>query len=277
MSTDMQNASPLADATEPTVHLTEAQIAFYHENGFLSLPALTVPEEVEWMRGIYDDLFARRAGRESGDQFDLGGTDEEGKEAALPQILNPAKYAPELGRGLFLINAAQVARQLLGPEAAGGVAHAILKPAGVGAPTPWHQDEAYWDPSWEYTSLSIWLPLQEATVENGCLWFVPGSHRLDVLPHHSIGNDPRIHGLELNDGAADLSGATPCPLPPGGATIHTNRTLHYAGPNVAGIPRRALILGYGLPSRARTEARRFPWNEIKHTAREERARTKAAE
>jgi ectoine hydroxylase-related dioxygenase (phytanoyl-CoA dioxygenase family) len=265
--------SPYADVTEPTVVLTPEQVAFYHENGFIALDPITMPDEVAWLRAIYDDLFARRAGREDGNQFDLGGTDEEGKEAALPQILGPARYAPEMKQGLFRVNALAIARQLLGPETVATGDHAIFKPAGIGAPTPWHQDEAYWDPGKVYRSMSFWIPLQEATEENGCLWFVPGSHRLDVATHQSIGGDSRIHGLEMKEGAIDVSQAVACPLLPGGATVHTNRTLHYAGPNRTGIPRRALILGFALPASPREETRRFPWNEIKHTAREERART----
>src|ERR1051325_65201 len=99
----------------PAISLTPTQIDFYHENGFLVLDQLTTQYEVAWLRQIYDRLFRERAGREFGDQFDLAGTDEEGKEAVLPQILSPSKYAPELKEGLFRVNAMQVARQLLGP------------------------------------------------------------------------------------------------------------------------------------------------------------------
>src|SRR3982751_4177270 len=100
----------------PTVSLTQQQIDFYHANGFLALDAITTPQEVAWLREIYDRLFAQRAGREEGNQFDLGGSDEEGKTAALPQILSPSKYAPELKEGLFRVNGMQVARQLLGDD-----------------------------------------------------------------------------------------------------------------------------------------------------------------
>ena len=256
---------------EPIDTVTADQIAFFHENGFLALGPVTDAAELAWMREVYDRIFDARAGRESGDQFDLGGADEDGVEARLPQILNPAKYAPELNDARLLPRVLHIVRQLIGPEANGGVAHAILKPAGVGAATPWHQDEAYWDPTRQYTSLSVWLPLQEATLENGCLWFMPGSHRWEVLPHRSIGGDPRIHGLELLDAEAHTVGAVACPLPPGGVTIHLNRTAHFAGPNATDGPRRALILGYSLPSRPHPTERRFPWNEIKQTPREQRA------
>jgi ectoine hydroxylase-related dioxygenase (phytanoyl-CoA dioxygenase family) len=263
----------MSEGQKPTVTLTSEQVEFYHREGYLVLDSIATPDEVAWLREIYDRLFAERAGREEGNQFDLAGTDEEGKEAALPQILNPAKYAPELKNGLYRVNALAIAKQLLGSEADYRGEHAIFKPARVGAETPWHQDEAYWNPTMEYNSFSLWMPLQEATVENGCMWFVPGSHRWEVQPHHCINNDPRIHGLEIDE--ADPSRAVACPIPAGGCTIHHNRTLHYAGPNRSDIPRRAYILSYGLAATHRAEPRSFPWNEQKQTPREERAREAA--
>ncbi|HLK14213.1 MAG TPA: phytanoyl-CoA dioxygenase family protein, partial [Fimbriimonadaceae bacterium] len=215
--------------SDKLMELTPAQIRSFHLDGFLAVgEPVASASELEWLRGVYDRLFEQRAGREAGDQFDLAGVDDEQEQASLPQILNPAKYAPELESGHFLAAANAIVRQLLGESVSVGIAHAIFKPAGQGAPTPWHQDEAYWDPAKSYCAVSVWMPLQEATVENGCLWFLPGSHRWPVLPHRSIGGDVRIHGLELARDV-DLADAVACPLPPGGLTIHLNRTAHYAG------------------------------------------------
>jgi ectoine hydroxylase-related dioxygenase (phytanoyl-CoA dioxygenase family) len=228
------------------------------------------PEEVEWMREAYDRIFDACSGRDAGDQFDLAGTDEDDVEAKLPQILSPSKYAPELLEGRFRERILVAAKALLGEDAELGGDHAIMKPALIGAETPWHQDEAYWDPDYDYRAFSAWIPLQDVTVENGCMWFVPGSHKLEVATHRSIGNDPRVHGLEAE--GVDVASAVACPIPAGSATIHVGRTLHYTGPNRSTGPRRAYILGAGAPGTRRTDGRRFPWNEIKQTAREERAR-----
>jgi ectoine hydroxylase-related dioxygenase (phytanoyl-CoA dioxygenase family) len=253
--------------------LTNEQVLSFHLRGFLAIDQPLVDEdELAWMRDVYDRIFEERAGRDTGDQFDLAGADSEGGPASLPQILNPAKYAPELAQGRYLERLNGIARQLFGAEAAVGLAHAILKPAGHGAATPWHQDEAYWDPSYQYQNASIWLPLQEATIDNGCLWFVPGSHEWEVLEHRSIGGDVRVHGLELTN-LEPVKTGVPCPLPPGGVTIHRNRTAHYAGPNRTSEPRRALILSTGLPAQPHAGARTFPWNEVKRTARDERSKT----
>jgi ectoine hydroxylase-related dioxygenase (phytanoyl-CoA dioxygenase family) len=254
--------------------LSQDQISFYQREGYLALPQITKADEVRWLRGIYDRLFAARAGREEGNQFDLGGNDEEGTEAKLPQILSPARYAPELSDGQFRANAMTIARQLLGPEAIPQGEHAILKPARVGPETPWHQDEAYWGADVEYNALSIWIPLQEATIENGCMWFIPRSHRQEVLPHHCINHDPRIHGLELDE-VPPMEQAIGCPIPAGGCTIHHNRTMHYAGPNRSDEPRRAYILGFGTPPKKRSAPRDFYWNRQKITLAQQRARAAA--
>ncbi len=251
---------------EPTIRLSDEQIEFYRENGYLALDAVTTPDEVAFLRGAYDRLFASNAGRAEGNQFDLAGTDEDGKPAALPQILGPRQYAPELIGTLYEANALAIARQLLGPEAKFSGDHAIFKPARSGAPTPWHQDEAYWNPAEDANALSVWMPLQEATLENGCMQFVPGSQKEPIIPHRSIGGDVRVHGLEI-DADIDVSHSVACPLPAGGATFHSARTLHFTGANHSAVPRRAYILTFGAPATPRTDGRRFPWNEKKQTAR----------
>ncbi len=115
------------------------------------------------------------------------------------------------------------------------------------------------------------MPLQEATPENGCMYFLPGTHRWEVRPHHPIGDDPRVHGLQI-DVDVDMSATVACPLPPGGATFHYSRTLHYTPPNRSSVPRRAYILGFGAPSRKHESPRDFYWQAARQTPREQRAR-----
>ncbi len=244
---------------QQTVRLEQWQIDFFQANGFLVLEQVTTREEVERMRAAYDEIFARRAGREDGMHLDPGGPDQDVNDITLEQILNPMAYHEDLRDTLYAANVRGIARQLLGEEASGGGGHAIYKHPG-GMETPWHQDEAYWGPAMEYRSFSVWMPLQDVTVEGGCMQFIPGSHRLpEILPHRHIGDDPRVHGLELVPGAYECRDAVACPLPAGGATVHLNNTLHYCGPNRTDVPRRAFILGGGLPARKRSVPRDFPW------------------
>lgn len=256
--------------TKSCSSLSAEQIASFRRDGYLAIEAITSAKELAWMREVYDRLFAERAGRDEGNQFDLAGTDEEGVPASLPQILSPSKYAPELKETQYWTNTLAIGRQVLGASAKIDFDHAILKPAGYGAPTPWHQDEAYWDPGLEYQSFSMWMPLQEATRENGCMQFLPGSHRFEVVPHHPIGHDPRVHGLEVDE--ADTSTAVACPLQAGGATMHHHRTLHHASGNRSAGDRRAYILVVALPTRKREMARVFPWMTQQHAGRARQAK-----
>ena len=273
------NDSTTPDAERPGPEaaanvLTADEVARFHEQGFLALQSFISADEVARMRAIYDRLFANRAGRAEGNQFDLAGADEEDREARLPQILKPSQYEPELLHGQTVARVEAVLLALLGPTATMGGDHAINKPPRQGAETPWHQDEAYWDPEFSYHSLSIWIPLQEATVDNGCMHFLPGSHKGGVVPHQPIGGDPRVHGLEAVPGSVDVSLAVACPLPPGGATIHANRTVHYASANQSDDYRRAYILGGGTPRTPAETPRVYPWRAAQQTqtARVQRAR-----
>ena len=250
--------------------LSREQVRDFHVDGFLAIDQPLIDDnEIARLREIYDEMFAQRAGRADGNQFDLAGADDPDAPAVLPQILHPDRYYTAL-KGPYLDAIGAIARQLLGPTVVTEIFHAILKPAGIGAPTPWHQDEAYWEPDRQYRSASIWMPLQPATIDNGCLWFMKGSHEWDVLPHQSIGANKKVHGLELVD-ASVVHDPVACPLPAGGVTIHRNRTVHFAGPNRTGAARRALVFSASLPDEPRIGARRFPWNEEKQTSREQRA------
>ena len=197
------------------IRLTVEHVARFQEQGYLSLDRLVEAEEIAWVREIYDRLFANRVGWDRGEQFDLAGTDDPGVTPRLPQLMNPASHAPELQKAAFRQAAFEIARQLLGPDAQRGDEHAICKPAADGAATPWHQDQAYWDPAFAYEALSIWVPLQEATLLNGCMQFIPDSHHGEILSHHSIGRDVRVHGLETDE--ADPRRRLPCRWPPAAA------------------------------------------------------------
>jgi len=252
--------------TDFHVDLTDEQVIFFQEHGFLRIERITTDEEVEWLKGVYDQLFNRRMGEEQGEYFDLAGPRAHKGDEILPQVLGPDRKFPELRKTLYFRHAHKLAARLLGaeePEVSGG-GHMILKPSRYGSETPWHQDEAYWNPEVIPNSLSVWMPLDPATVESGCMQFIPGSHKGDVRWHRHIGDDPLVHGLVTDD--VDPSQAVACPIPVGGATFHHCRTLHYAGPNTTDCPRRAYILVLGTPPKKRDTPAYRPWQTEEHEA-----------
>jgi len=255
----------------PPASLTEAQLLHLREHGFLRLDRVATTAETSHIRGVVEKLFAARAGYEEGAHFNFAGADDDPAAPSFPQIIAPHNYAASLRRTDYYKRASAIARQILGPEARFGGDHTLLKPALNGPVTPWHQDEAFRNPNSEYREISIWMPLQPVNEVNGCMQFIPGTHRGPILPHRSQNNDPRAHALEACEGV-DLAAAVSCPLPAGGCTIHTGRTLHAAGPNRSTAPRLAYVLNFVIPPVPALSPRSFPWLEEKETARLKRMR-----
>jgi hypothetical protein len=251
--------------------LTEEQLAAYRRDGFILVHGLTTLDEIESLRALYDRLFSERRGWESGDLFDMVGRDDAAAGLALPQMLWPSRYEPALRQTRLAANARSIAEQIFGPKVENTLEHAIMKPGPNGAATPWHQDDAFTQKSSRFgEALSIWMPLQDVSVENGCMRYIRGSNHGPLYPHQSPGNDPRIHGLETVS-PPDLTNCVAVPMPAGSAVIHHSRTIHGSGINSSSQPRRAYVLGYSVKARPHQFLMRdYPWNLEKKTARDER-------
>lgn len=272
------DATQTADFTEPVRfrsapvgELSAQTVTEYEQNGYVSLEGICPPEEVAQIRATLMRLFEQRTGFAEGAQYDFVGRDDPNKPARFPSLHDPSHYAPELLKTQFYKRASAAARTLLGEGAACYGEHALLKPAGVGPATPWHQDEAFRSPDFEYRELSVWLALQPVNEANGCMQFIPGSNEWEVLAHQSPGGDKSLHPLECC-ADFDKSAAVPVPLNTGDCTIHAQRTLHHTGPNTSGVPRLAYILIFNVPPVYKPGRRVFPWLEGRHTDSQDRKR-----
>jgi len=252
--------------------VSEDQLIALRRDGFLLVKDLSPVEDIAPLRALFDRMFSERRGWEAGDLFDMVGPDTPDQEMALPQLLRPSQYEPLLRQSKLASSARSIAEQILGPKLENDLEHAISKPPFNGAATPWHQDDAFHRKgSGVLESISIWMPLQEVTVENGCMRYIRGSNLGPLYPHRSPHNDPRIHGLETIS-TPDLTNCVAVPVRAGDAVIHLSRTLHSAGVNTGDQPRRAYILGYSVKTRRDNVLMRdYPWNLEKQTAREQRA------
>lgn len=116
------------------------------------------------------------------------------------------------------------------------------KPARVGSGVPPHQDNAYFCRT-PAAALTVWVAIDEATVQNGPIHYVRGSHRLGVLPHRSSGVAGNSMGLQKMPAhsEADLFCGT---LKPGDALIHHCQTIHWSAVNQTDRPRCGLLMVY---------------------------------
>ena len=80
------------------VDLTDEQVVFFQQNGYLSIPRITTDDEIEWLKGIYDELFTERTGEEQGRYFDLAGPRAHSGKETLPQVLRSRSTVPRTPR-----------------------------------------------------------------------------------------------------------------------------------------------------------------------------------
>lgn len=113
----------------------------------------------------------------------------------------------------------------------------VTKPPQARTELPWHQDNGY-TPLVPEEYVTCWLALDDADLENGCLWVIPGSHRSGTTQHHN-GAGPFRVGHEGPD--AD---GIPVPVRRGSVLVFSSLLMHRSGPNTTDRHRRAWILQY---------------------------------
>jgi hypothetical protein len=258
--------------------ITDADVQFFDANGYLAVQNVMPPDELDWLRGVYDDMLAGEASGFLDGVFDLSRPYGTTDAPRLGQLLGPERRDQRLLQMVAVANARRIASRLLrvDPGQLEIWSHLIFKAPKSDAETPWHQDEAYWDVHLEYTTVATWLPLDDVDTTNGCLWYVPGSHRRDVLKHRHLGGDPEVHVLEVYE-PVDTRDAVPVPLPAGGMVFHHPRSLHHAGVNESNAMRRAWGVVFQTAPRRRAQPVDRPWWHEGHKAHAERfAQHKAA-
>jgi ectoine hydroxylase-related dioxygenase (phytanoyl-CoA dioxygenase family) len=153
----------------------------------------------------------------------------------------PHKRSPEVRDWVHHPWVAAVLAAVLGPDVKVVQSMFFIRPPG-GPGQAWHQDARY-VPAPVGQLAGLWLALEPATVESGCLWVVPGSHRRGSLWPHGPHDDPRydlVHGVELSE--AEAQAAVPVPCEEGEVVLFSGHLLHRALPNRSGGFRRALAL-----------------------------------
>lgn len=207
--------------------LSEAEIAAYRRDGYV-VPDYCLPEAtVARMRAAFADLEAANAHLTT--DFIL-----------CPHLPDPAvqkvKGGPEWLEFATIPEILDMAEQLIGPDIILWGTTVFGKPPGKGKRTPWHQDANYW-PMRPAHTCTAWIALDEATVENGCLQVIPGSHRGERYYKHSVNQDRGLTlNQELDKSEFDEADARPILLKPGQVSFHDSFLVHGSEPNRS--PRR---------------------------------------
>ena len=226
--------------------LTSAQISFYRKNGFLIIGDFLDNTELETWRSAVDEAVALRDDNLLPDEsYEIARKSE--REDVFRQRINLWMDHDGVRELMLDGRLGKMAADLAG---VGGIRiwhdQALIKLPWAN-PTAWHQDNTKWSFTSEH-AITIWVALDDVTIQNGCMFFMPGTHkrRLDDYPADS-------NQLGALFGAyPDLGRLEPVPviMPAGGCSFHNGLLAHGANANMTPNPRRAFTCAY-MPDHSR--------------------------
>jgi Phytanoyl-CoA dioxygenase (PhyH) len=251
--------------------LSADEIERFRREGYLAVNrALLRAEQMRRLRALIDPLFEDLDAVPPQWVHDLGSRVPE-ERASIPEVIFTAEVEPRIRFTSSYWALRSVAQELLGAPATISFDHAIVKPAWSAGVTPWHQDYAF-NPADTATTVNFWVPLVDVDDRNGCMRFIPYSHRSE-LAHISKGPDA------LEAVGVPEEEMVVCPLVAGAFTVHTQRTLHSTGPNCTDTDRLAWVVKFKVDERPRaerlSERARISYRAARRSLHRSRPRTSA--
>ncbi|GIW92074.1 MAG: hypothetical protein KatS3mg110_0115 [Pirellulaceae bacterium] len=222
--------------------LSEEQVAFYREHGYLPKVRILEPHQVEALRQELAGFFT--PGHPGFEYWYEYHTNESGDPN---QVLFHALGAWRIGKAFhdLLWHPAFVvpAWQLLEGPVRFWHDQLFCKPARHGGVVAWHQDYSYWTRTQPMAHLTCWIGLDDSTRDNGCVHYVPGSHRWPLLPITGLAGNMEAIRSVLNDEQWEMfSNPVAVELEAGEATFHHPLMVHGSFENRTDRPRRATVI-----------------------------------
>jgi hypothetical protein len=221
--------------------LGEEQLEFYRANGYVAGIRMLSDEQVEVLRGELAELVDPA---HDGHHlfYEFHSNESVDPEKVLFHALGAWRIAPGLHDILWHPAFTVPASQLLEGSVRFWHDQIFAKPAHHGGVVLWHQDYSYWTRTKPAAHVSCWIGLDEATRENGCVHYVPGSHRWNLLPRVSFANDmDAIFELLTEEQRAEFK-PVPIELKQGECAFHHPFMVHGSYGNDTDRPRRAVVL-----------------------------------
>ncbi len=233
------------------------ELARFRRDGYVHLRGVLSPQELAEIEATYERFLRREISVSAKDFCDMSGDYQRpAEDFAVVNVMLPRKYHPPLQGNVYERRASSIAEQVCGPGMVIDYDQLLAKrPGRTDAVFAWHQDQAYWPATPDTRTASFWLAIDDSTIANGCLRFVPGSHlEASLRPHRPLhGDRGKSHTLVAEvDPARDED--RPVPIARGDVTVHHERVIHGSGGNTTGGWRRAYVLAFR--SRETVEAER---------------------
>jgi len=227
--------------------ITSEQIESYRDNGYLLIPDFLDTAELEEWRASVSEAIAERKGQKIPGKAVMVGEDDGINEDAeyygkvFDQLINLWQTNGKMKKLMCDPKIGEIAAKLAGVE---GIRiwhdQALIKKPWAN-PTSWHLDTPFWSFS-DRRALSIWVALDDATLENGCLFFIPGSHKETSFENPGIGKN--MDSVFSFYPAFRKSESVAVPMKAGSCSFHNGLTIHGAHANMTPGFRRAMTCAY---------------------------------
>jgi hypothetical protein len=235
--------SPVGDflAASQPISLTPAQTSFFETHGYLSGIPILSAAQVEILRLELGRLMdPSHPGRALFYEFHLN--ESASAHTVLFHALGHWRIEPGFHDLLWHPAFTGPAAQLLGGRVRFWHDQLFSKPARHGGVVAWHQDHSYWTRTQPMQHLTCWIGLDDTTRENGCLWYVPGSHRWNLLPITGLAGDMDEIRTVLTPAQLDAFRPVPIELRAGECSFHHPLMVHGSYENRTAAPRRAAVV-----------------------------------
>ncbi len=233
---------PTSAADWAPFRLSDEQVAFFHENGYLAGVKMLDQAQIDGLREELAEL--ARPGHEGAELwYEYHSNESTDPSTVLFHALGAWRIKPGFHDVLWNPRFTMAASQLLG----GGVRfwhdQLFCKPAKHGGVVAWHQDYSYWTRTRPMAHLTCWIGLDDATRDNGCLQYIPGSHRWPLLPITGLAGDMDAIRAVLGDEQMKLfDKPVAVELKAGECAFHHPLMVHGSQANKTAGPRRALVI-----------------------------------
>jgi hypothetical protein len=221
--------------------LSDEQVQFFHGNGYLHGIRMLTDEQVERLRAELTEMMdpAHPAHHLF---YEFHSNESHDPNTVLFHALGAWRIKPGFHDLLWNPRFTVPASQLLGGAVRFWHDQLFCKPARHGGVVAWHQDYSYWTRTKPLAHLTCWIGLDDSTRDNGCLHYIPGSHRWPDLPKTGLtGNMDSIQSV-LTDEQKRLFKPVAIELKKGESSFHHPRMIHGSYANRTDRPRRGTVI-----------------------------------